>query len=101
MAKKYKYAVFIESDRYDEERERLFYEGGYHYEWFDTLKEAKNYARKCKNEIKELMKKGDVVFDCDSTITMDVERYDDWEDDEDIDYDTRQLVFTLYLQGRY
>lgn len=99
--KKYKYAVFIESDKQDKERDRLFYECGYHYEWFDTLSQAKFYAKECRNKIKELMKQGKVKFDKDSIVSIDIERYDDWKDESTIDYDTRQLVFSYALQGRY
>ena len=70
MKNKYVYVAFLESDSFDEEREKLFYET-YYNQCFSTLEKAKAYGRKCRDEIKQMMKNGEVEFDEDSVITFD------------------------------
>lgn len=69
------------------------------YEMFTNLKKARSYAYYWYRRIKDDMKNGDIAFDEKNTIAIDIESYDDA--DEEIDWETYSLVKDYLLQGGY
>lgn len=88
---KYVYEVFLESEYNCD----LIYDLRDKYtKWFDTQKQAIEYARSIKKELKQIIKDNDIK---DNTITLDINEYIF----DDISGDLCGIVYSLNILGKY
>ena len=89
---KYVYQVFINS----EYSCNIVYDLRDKYtKWFDTQKQAIEYARSIKKELKDFFKDKKI----DNTITLDVNQY--WTNFEELNEDFCGIVYSLNIVGKY